>query len=52
MGIDARNKLDYDIVSIVNLKKVFRKRTHNGWKPKLNDHLTPANCVTCVVEVL
>jgi hypothetical protein len=50
VGINARNKLDYDIVSAVDLEKVLGKRTHNGWK--LNDHLTPANCVACIVEVL
>lgn len=52
MGIDAPKKLDYDIFSAVDLERVFGKRTHNGWKLKLNDHLTLVNCVACIAVAL
>jgi hypothetical protein len=44
--VDPHNALDSDLVLCVEVEEVFGKRTHNGWKPKLNEHLTPTNCVT------
>jgi hypothetical protein len=46
VGIDPRNELISNIVSTIDLEKVFGRRTQNGWKPKSNDHLTPTSCVT------
>jgi hypothetical protein len=38
--------LDPDLVTNAELEEVFRKRGHNGWKPKPNDKLIIINYAT------
>jgi hypothetical protein len=44
IDIDPCKSLDSNLVVHGELEKVFGKQKHNGFKPKLNEHLIAINC--------